>query len=105
VGARQDGALFLAVAAASPVGWPRLGLAASRKIGGAVQRNRARRLVRDAFRRLKHEVPALDVVVVPKREIVESHQEDVDREFRSRLRAVRRRHQAGVARPLPPRAD
>jgi ribonuclease P protein component len=45
----------------------RLGIAATRKLGGAVQRNRAKRLIREVFRRNKL-APGFDVVVVPKRE-------------------------------------
>jgi ribonuclease P protein component len=43
---------------------PRLGLAiAARIIGGAVQRNRIKRLVRESFRQHQHQLPAMDFVV------------------------------------------
>jgi ribonuclease P protein component len=47
---------------------PRLGITASRKVGGAVVRNRIRRLLREAFRALHDELPKdLDLVVIVKR--------------------------------------
>ena len=48
----------------------RLGIAATRKLGGAVERNRAKRLIREVFRHNKL-APGFDVVVVPKRELLE----------------------------------
>jgi ribonuclease P protein component len=46
----------------------RLGLSVSRKVGRAVQRNRLRRLYREAFRLTRHEMPGgLDLVLVPRR--------------------------------------
>lgn len=46
----------------------RLGVTVSKKIGGAVERNRVKRRVREAFRRVKARFPAgLDVVFVARR--------------------------------------
>ena len=45
--------------------YPRLGMSVSRKVGTAVRRNRIRRLIREAFRLLQHDLPqGYDLVVV-----------------------------------------
>jgi ribonuclease P protein component len=49
----------------------RLGIAATRKLGGAVQRNLAKRRVREVFRTHRPK-ESLDVVVVPKREFFQA---------------------------------
>ena len=47
--------------------YPRLGLVVGRKCGGAVQRNRIKRLLREAFRLQQHELPAgFDWVCAPR---------------------------------------
>src|ERR1700722_16877269 len=46
----------------------RLGMSVSRKVGGAPHRNRMRRLYREAFRLMRHEMPTgLDIVLIPRR--------------------------------------
>ena len=50
---------------ANDLGYPRLGLTVSRKVGNAVIRNRWRRLLREAFRLVQHELPPLDLVCFP----------------------------------------
>ena len=65
-------------------GVARLGIAATRKMGGAVERNRAKRLVRELFRHHKPAGP-LDVVVVPRRELLDATFDRVEAEFQSLL--------------------
>jgi len=47
--------------------WSRLGVVAGRRVGNAVARNRLKRVVREAFRLLRDELPAgFDYVVIPR---------------------------------------
>jgi ribonuclease P protein component len=49
----------------------RLGIIASKKIGNAVARNRAKRKIRDVFRRIKGEIsPAMDIVIISGKDLV-----------------------------------
>ena len=88
-GARMGGRLFLVVYAPNRARQHRLGLAVSRRVGGAVARNRARRLLRESFRRSGAAARSgYDLVVVAHPDLVGCSQAEVDREFRERLRRI-----------------
>ena len=62
----------------------RLGIAATKKLGGAVERNRAKRLIREVFR-LNNVAPGFDVVVVPKREALDATLTVLEADYRHSL--------------------
>jgi ribonuclease P protein component len=69
----------------------RLGLSVSRKVGGAVERNRLRRLYREAFRLTRHEMPVgLDLVVIP-RSAAEPEFEELKRSLPRLVRQLSRK--------------
>lgn len=89
-GVRLEGRLFVLIAAPNGTATDRLGLTVNRRVGGAVLRNRVRRLLRESFRRLPPDGRAgFDVVLVARSELVERTQSEVDIELRGRLRRLR----------------
>jgi len=91
-GFKRSGRLMTMFTRDREAGPARLGIAATRKMGAAVERNRAKRLVRELFRHHKP-AAALDVVVVPRREMLAAPYERIEAEFLSLL-----------ARPRPSKA-
>ena len=68
---------------------PRIGITTTRKMGNSVERNRARRLVREAFRKNKWLVPnGVDIVINVKRALVEAAYRDFEDEFIAFLQRV-----------------
>jgi ribonuclease P protein component len=62
----------------------RLGIAASQKIGNAVTRNRAKRVVRELFRNRKPQT-GIDIVVIPHRELPGASFRDLAAEYQATL--------------------
>ena len=66
---------------------PKLGIVTSKKIGGAVQRSRARRLLRESFRRHQHEfVQPVELVLVARNSIAGRPLALVEKDFLAALR-------------------
>ena len=65
----------------------RIGVVTSRKIGGAVIRTRARRLLREVFRKHQHDLARpIEIVLVARQSISGKGYSDVERDFVSAAR-------------------
>jgi ribonuclease P protein component len=89
-GVKVHGRLFTLFRFSNGLGVGRLGIAATRKLGGAVVRNRAKRLIREVFRRNKL-APGFDIVIVPRRELLDASLIALETEFRHMLERSARR--------------
>jgi len=76
------------------IGCDRLGIIASKRLGGAVIRNRAKRRLREMFRQRNSRTTetverTLDLVAIPRRELVSAPFEVVESEFTKALTRLR----------------
>ena len=93
-GARAHGRFMTLFVMANGRNAPRFGVAATRKLGSAVERNRAKRLSREVFRR--HKIAAgYDVVIVPRREMLDAPFASLEADYDAAL------HRRGHARSAP----
>jgi ribonuclease P protein component len=89
-GTKRSGRLMTMFTRERDQGRARLGIAATRKMGDAVRRNRAKRVVRELFRHHKPLAP-IDIVVVPRRELLEAPFARIEAEFRALLERSQKR--------------
>ena len=82
---------FVLFVARNTVGRPRLGITVGRRLGGAVRRNRAKRLLRDIFRRHKMELQDVDIVVNGRPGLPDAEYRRLEAEILDRLRPFRKR--------------
>ena len=60
----------------------RFGVVASRRVGGAIRRNRAKRRLREVFRKNEpREAVAADVVLIARNAIIEASFQDIERTY------------------------
>jgi len=89
-GRKVGGRFMLVFLVPNRGGIPRLGVAAGRKFGGAVRRNRAKRLAREIFRRHRPST-ATDIVIIPRREMLDASFLHLESDFLEILRRSARR--------------
>src|SRR6476660_1323213 len=84
---RAKGRYLTVLVAENDSGVSRLGIVASRKLGDAVRRNRAKRLIRQIFRQTPALPvrPGIDVVVIPRRELFDAAYSSLESDFRGTL--------------------
>jgi ribonuclease P protein component len=93
-GVRIHGRFMTVFVVANGTATSRLGVSATRKLGSAVERNRAKRLARELFRRRKV-AAGVDIIVVPRREMLDAPFAILESDYHA---ALDRRD-----RPQPPR--
>ncbi len=94
-GARIHGRFLTLFIVPNGLACMRLGVAATRKLGPATVRNRAKRLAREVFRRHKL-IAGFDIVVVPRREMLDAPFSSLEADYLATLRKY--------DRDAPPRA-
>ena len=93
-GRRVAGRYLIVLGRLNGLGNDRLGIIASKRVGGAVQRNRAKRRVRELFRREVLQTPdsaGLDLVVIVRPDLPRAPFDMLTSDFQSALKKVRGR--------------
>ena len=87
-GLRVPSRYFTLLIANGPGRVSRLGIVASRKLGDAVRRNRAKRLIREVFRvnQPLQGGAGLDLVIIPRRELLNASLGEIEKDFRGAWR-------------------
>ena len=93
--------VLIVYACENDLAYPRLGCSVSRKVGNAVVRNRYKRLFREAFRLVQHELPAgIDFILIPRATAVPT-QEAVKESFLKLAKQAARKLGSSPKPPTP----
>jgi len=83
---KRVGRLCIIFSLPNELGRKRLGIIASKKIGNAVARNRAKRIFREIFRQIKHRIePTLDIVIISGKDVVKLPYRVIEKELSNAL--------------------
>lgn len=98
--------LLVAYAVKNRVGKIRVGITATKKIGKACKRNRARRIIREAYRQLEPNlVPGWDIVFVARGRTTQVKMQDVLRVMDKQLQKLNLLKQDTRQQTLPPQSE
>ena len=89
-GQRIPSSSFVLFVLRNSAGRPRLGITVTKRVGNAVRRNRAKRLIREIFRRHKAGLMNIDIVVNGRSVLPDAPYRRVEAEFLARLGPYRR---------------
>lgn len=89
-GRRVQGRYLTVIGLSNGSAATRLGIVASRRLGDAVRRNRAKRRVRELFRRTPFDGNGVDLIVIPRRELVDAPYSTLETDFQTAIRRVAR---------------
>jgi len=94
-GKRFRGKSFVLVYLSNELGYSRLAVVASKKLGNAVKRNKIKRRFRTLYRRNKTLLKkSLDLIIIPHREINETHWQSLEKDFLTALKSINCQSQA-----------
>jgi len=94
-GKRYRGKYFILVYLPSEIGFSRVGVVASRKVGNAVMRNKAKRWMRTLYRRNKTVLRTpLDLIMIAKPEMSDASWAGLHEDYRQAVRYLNRKSQA-----------
>lgn len=92
-GVKHHGRFMTVFVRATALAVSRLGVSATKKMGPAVVRNRAKRRARELFRRSRP-APGTDLVIIPRREFASAPFDRLEADYHAAVRRVLERQRA-----------
>ena len=94
-GKRHRGKAFNLIHLANNLGFSRIAIVVSRKIGNSVERNKIKRNMRDLFRKNKDLLKVhADMIVIPNKGILDISRSDLQKEYLAAVASINQNRQA-----------